>query len=70
MYDQFILNNGFEISLMMSMRENWLLVGCAYAKIGYMLAEHVQKLVNQFSEHAQILVTCWLTRRANWLLAG
>ncbi len=30
--------------LMLSMRENWLLVGWAWAKIGYLLAEHARKL--------------------------
>ncbi len=41
------------------MHENWLLIGWAWAKIGYSLAEHARKLV-----------TRWLSMRENWLLIG
>ena len=44
---------------MLSMRENWLLVGWACMEISYSLAEHARKLV-----------TLWLSMRENWLLVG
>ncbi len=45
------------IPLMLSMRENWLLLGWACLEIGYSLAEHLRKLD-------------WLSIRGNWLLVG
>jgi hypothetical protein len=44
---------------MLSMPENWLLVGWARVEISYSMDEHARKLV-----------TLWLSIRENWLIVG